>query len=282
VRGHVDAEVLALYAEGQLSRRRTARVRAHLSGCPECGATLAALAEVSTQLSYVPAAAMPAVVAARLDAALSAESAHRGAAPAPRPPRRPMWSPGALRILAATGVAVVLAGGVGYALSQFSGSAPAGSSGPASSTVPKPLHRSPVMGAPNLSPGGHIVKPSTSPPTSPPSSPPYARTGTDYQSGTLAAQAQRQLAAYTVSGMSGPQLLKPASIPAQVPTCVSRTAQGRPVLFVDLARYQHRPAIVMVLGRPDTVIAVSYSCARLHSALMDRARLPVTSGSPAR
>jgi hypothetical protein len=277
--GHVDAEVLALYAEGQLSRRRTTRVRAHLSGCPECGATLAALAEVSTQLSYVSAAAMPTAVAARLDAALSAESAHRGAAPAPRPPRRPMWSPGALRVLAATGVAVVVAGGVGYALSQLSGSSPAGTAAPASSAVPKPLHRSPVMGAPNMSnPGGHMVKPNRSSP----SSPPYARTGTDYRTGTLVAQAQRQLATYTVPGMSGPQLLKPAGIPAQVPTCVSQIAQGRPVRFVDLARYQQRPAIVMVLGRPDTVIAVSYSCAPLHSAPMDRARLPVTSGSPAR
>jgi hypothetical protein len=271
--GHVDAEVLALYAEGQLSRRRTARMRAHLSGCPECGATLAALAEVSAQLSYVPAPAMPAAVAARLDAALSAEAAHRGAAPAPRPPRRPVWSPGALRILAATGVAVVVAGGVGYALSQFSGS-PAGTAAPASSAVPKPLHRSPVMGGPNMSPGGgHMVKPNTTPP----SSPPYARTGTDYRTGTLATQAQRQLATYTVPGMSGPDLLKPTDIPAQAPTCVGQTAQGRPVLFVDLARYQHRPAIVMVLGRPDTVIAVSYSCAPLHSA-----PLRVTSGSPAR
>jgi Putative zinc-finger len=271
MRGHVDAEVLALYAEGQLSRRRTVRVRAHLSGCPECGATLAALAEVSAQLSHVPAPAMPAPVAARLDAALSAESAGRAAAPAPAapPPRR---NPGALRILAATGAALVVAGGVGYALTQFSGSAP-NAAVPASSGVPKPQHRSPVMGGPNISsPGGHIVKPNTNSP----SSPVYARTGTDYRTGTLATQAQRQLAMYTVPGLSGPRLLEPGNIPGQVSHCVSQLAQRRPV-FVDLARYQHRPAIVIVLGRPERVIAVSYSCAPLHSA-----RLPVTSGSPAR
>ncbi len=81
MRGHVDAESLALYAEGQLSRGRTARVRAHLSGCPQCATTLAALAEVTIQLSHVPAAPIPSPVAARLDAALSAESAHRAAAP---------------------------------------------------------------------------------------------------------------------------------------------------------------------------------------------------------
>ena len=85
MRGHVDAESLALYAEGELSRGRAARVRAHLSGCPDCAATLAALAEVTTQLSHVPAPPMPSAVAARLDAALSAEAAHRAAAPAPAP-----------------------------------------------------------------------------------------------------------------------------------------------------------------------------------------------------
>jgi anti-sigma factor RsiW len=274
VRGHVDAEVLALYAEGQLSRRRTARVRAHLSGCPECGATLAALAEVSTQLSHVPAAVMPAPVAARLDAALSAESAGRTVAPAPRPPRRPMRSPGALRILAAAGVAVVVAGGASYAISQFAGSTPAGtSSGQASPAVPKPQHRSPVMGAPNISPGGRDIRSGV--PGG--SGVKFARTGTDYRTGTLAAQAERQLATYTVSGMSGPGEIKQASVPAQVNNCVSQIAQQRPVRFVDLARYQQRPAIVIVLSQPAEVIAVSYSCTPLHSAL-----LPVTSGSPAR
>ena len=102
MRGHVDAESLALYAEGQLSRGRTARVRAHLSGCPQCATTLAALAEVTIQLSHVPAPPMPSAVAARLDAALRAESAHRAAAPAVAAPagasrgRRgadPLWSP---------------------------------------------------------------------------------------------------------------------------------------------------------------------------------------------
>ncbi len=267
MRGHVDAEVLALYAEGQLSRRRTARVRAHLSGCPDCGATLATLAEVSTQLSHVPAATVPTAVAARLDAALSAEWAHRATAPAPvpRPPRRPVWSPGALRILAATGVAVVVAGGVGYALSLSSGSPPAGTSAPASSAVPKPQHRSPVMGGPNVSPGGHDIH-SSVPGGSSGSGAKFARSGTDYQPGALVMQTRRQLAAYRVPGMSGPGQLKQASIPAQVHTCVSQTAQGRPVLLVDLARYQQRPAMVIVLGRPEQVIAVSYSCARLHSA----------------
>ena len=77
--------------------------------------------------------------------------------------------------------------------------------------------------------------------------------------------------------VSGPHQLAAASVPAQVRNCVSQIAHGRPVLFVDLARYQQRPAIVIVLGKPDTVIVVSHSCAPLHSA-----RLPVTSGPTTR
>ena len=215
MRGHVDAESLALYAEGELSRGRTARVRAHLSGCPDCATTLAALADVTTQLSHVPAPTMPAAVTARLDAALNAEAAHRAAAPSapapagPPPRRNPRWSPTGLRILAGTAVTLVVAGGVGYTLSQVSGSS-SGSSGTASSAAPAPKHRT-VKGAPFLSPGG-VEKPAASSP----GGPAYAQTGTDYQRGTLAAQAERQLVLYTTSGISGPHRLALANVPVQV------------------------------------------------------------------
>ena len=55
MRGHVDAESLALYAEGLLSRRQSARIRSHLSSCPECAATQQQLAGVTALLGQVPA-----------------------------------------------------------------------------------------------------------------------------------------------------------------------------------------------------------------------------------
>ncbi len=114
MRGHVDAESLALCAEGLLSRRRSERIRSHVASCPECAATQARLTQVPALLAQVPPPALPPGIAARLDAALSAEAALRAAGdpgtvpenaePAQRPdtgpgphpartrPPRPSWS----------------------------------------------------------------------------------------------------------------------------------------------------------------------------------------------
>ena len=275
MRGHVDAESLALYAEGELSRGRTARVRAHLSGCPDCAATLAALAEVTTELSHVPAPSVPSPVAARLDAALSAEAAHRAAAPVPgtppagpshrRPPRRnPIWSPAAVRILAGTAVTLVVAGGVGYAVSQFSGS---GTASPGSAPSGQSGHHPAAQAEPNISrgaSGGHVMKPRTGPYI--PTGTRWVQTGTDYRPGTLAAQGQKLLAEYDTPGISGPAMRPADTISPDVRNCVSQASHGRTVVVVDQARYRGHPAIVIVLGKPDAaVIAVSPSCAPLQS-----------------
>src|ERR1700722_14269435 len=79
MRGHVDAESLALCAEGLLSRRRSERIRSHLASCPECAAAQARLTEVPALLAQVPLPPLPPGIAARLDAALSAEVASRAA-----------------------------------------------------------------------------------------------------------------------------------------------------------------------------------------------------------
>jgi hypothetical protein len=291
MRGHVDAESLALCAEGLLSRRRTARVRAHLTGCAACARTATALGEVTTRLSQVPAPPLPAAVAARLDAALSAESAQRAASPAPapvpttapagapgpRPPRRgPLWSPSALRILAAAGVAVVVAGGVGYGLSQLSGSSSSSSSSHSgAAAVPAASANRAPNAEPNLgtspgprmhsgaNPGGTTTR--------------YIRSDTDYRAGTLVVQAQQKLAVYDVPGITGPGIVPATQVPATVLDCVSRIAGTRRVVLVDQARYERQPAIVMVLDTPETVKAVSSSCRVLNSA-----PLPVTSGTGTR
>src|SRR5512135_2726356 len=77
MRGHVDAESLALCAEGLLGRRRSGRIRSHVARCPQCAATQARLTQVPALLARVPTPPVPPGIAARLDAALSAETARR-------------------------------------------------------------------------------------------------------------------------------------------------------------------------------------------------------------
>ncbi|MCP2313163.1 anti-sigma factor family protein [Kitasatospora paracochleata] len=89
---HPDIDVLADLTEDLLPAERAAEVRAHLADCPDCAETHAALAEVSRLLGDTEPPAMPEDIAARIDAALAAESAARAAVtPAPE---RPATTPG--------------------------------------------------------------------------------------------------------------------------------------------------------------------------------------------
>jgi hypothetical protein len=81
VTSHLDTGVLADYREGLLSRRRSARISAHLTRCARCSSLDADLAEVSTLLASAPTPAMPAHLVARLETALAAEAAALAATP---------------------------------------------------------------------------------------------------------------------------------------------------------------------------------------------------------
>lgn len=67
---HPDLETLADSAEGVLEPSENEQVLDHASVCVECTEALRSLAEVSAALAALPAPAMPAGVAARLDATL--------------------------------------------------------------------------------------------------------------------------------------------------------------------------------------------------------------------
>ena len=280
MRGHVDAESLALCAEGLLSRRRSERIRSHVASCPECAAAQARLTEVPALLAQVPPSPLPPGIAARLDAALSAEAARRaapdpgtvpehavpaqapGTAPRPRAdrPRGPrLRMPVAARVLAAAGVLVV-AGGVGYAVSQ-SPSSPSSSSSSSSagsaavpSTVAGPDSRSAAGGAmPGVSRGGgvHFT---------------VRHSGTLYRKSTLAAQAAALLATPS-AGLNRPGkgtggLSRQAPSPA-LAECVDKVASlaavhAGAVKLVDQGRYQGRPATVIVVRATDAQPATVY------------------------
>lgn len=68
---HPDLDTLADLHADALDASTAERVRAHASSCPQCGPVLAALDGVRDELRALPVPAMPAAVAARLDATLA-------------------------------------------------------------------------------------------------------------------------------------------------------------------------------------------------------------------
>jgi hypothetical protein len=189
---HIQAEVLARYRSGDLGKRRSRRITAHLASCHRCTTASSDLAEVSQLLRATSTLPMPADITARIEAALAAEAAQpsrakgrasqlaaagagRGPGGAqhsgPRSRRkvpasgRSGWpalrSPVALRVLAGTAVAAVIAGGA-YTAGQLAGASSTGTASSASAAQPRasrssdaPMVRTPSAGdlAPESSPG---------------------------------------------------------------------------------------------------------------------------------
>lgn len=306
MRGHVDAESLALCAEGLLSRRRTELVRSHLAGCPECAAAAARLGQVPALLAQVPAPALPPGIAARLDAALSAEAAHRAAddsgtvpdhaapdhaAPAPVPVlraarSRPGWRRGprlrlpvAARVLAAAGVLAAV-GGVSYAVAQSSSpastsSSSAGGSVAAPATTAVPRVHSPASRNGAAAPFGGSAQFTVH----------HSRT--DYRPDTFAAQAATLLK-NPAAGLNHPG--KGGGLSRQAHTsalagCVDRVTGPVPagdLKLVDAARYQGHPATVIVVqaspARPGTVYVAGPRCSSSVSDILAQAPLPASAG----
>lgn len=298
MRGHVDAESLALCAEGLLSKRQSERIRAHVAGCPECAAAQARLSEVPALLAQVSPPSLPPVTAARLDAALSAEAARRGAqAPGLAPgqgadhapdragaarspeavpgPRRPPWRglrlPVAARVLAVAGVLVV-AGGVGYVVTQSSPSLSTSSSA-APRTGAGAAH-SPARSAragPNLSvPFGTAFT--------------VTHSGTRYNPHTFAAQAARVLPDSSTgpsrpgsqSGQSGQSRRSGPMLTGCVIKVVGADRASE-VKLVDQARYGGQPATVIVVAatatQPGMIYVVQAPCSASDARILARAPL---------
>ncbi|HUY44834.1 MAG TPA: hypothetical protein VMV92_03795 [Streptosporangiaceae bacterium] len=278
MRGHVDAESLALCAEGLLSRRRSARIRSHLSGCAQCAATQARLSEVPALLARVPPPSLPPDVVARLDAVLRAESG--AAVPSslspPASPGRRRWPllgrpllhwPVTVRVLATAGVLVVVAG-ISYGVARFSSSSSSASS--ASSAA------APAAGTPALRPGATANAPAAS-------ALPVIHSETRYREGQLATQLAGVLLRNPPGSLgrtpgSAGGLARPADITLQ--GCVARFAAGGEVRLVDVSSYQGRPATVIVVdsraGGPATAWVVGPGCSADRPDLITRVVLPAT------
>ena len=284
---HVSTEHLARFRAGDLSPARSRRVAAHLRNCDRCRETSDALARVPSLLAAVEVPPMPAHLAARIETALAAESAHRAAgapspAGAPSAPKRPARHSGAgarrrhrrpvilsapaLRVLAGVGAAVVLVGGGVELLSHATGASSSAGSSSGSGNAPAVRHqagsqvsgpRSTSGGTFNGANGGiqyqHDGRTTVITPV---------QSGTSYRSARLTQQVSSVIAAHRGQFRSAVPAATPNSgtatplaPPRTLSGCVSRIAAGRTVLLVDVARFDHKPATIIVTARQGAVAA---------------------------
>jgi hypothetical protein len=293
---HFSDETLADYAGDALKPRKTARVSSHLSGCTTCQGRLAALKAVPNLLASVRYPPIPERLSSRIEMALASESSARLASepqteagrrdlPARARSERRGWrmpvfrSPLVLRTVAATGAAVIVAGG-GYEIVAHSSSGPSTSSGNAGISAPAShssasgnavgnAGRVTVGPAVTYHHNGHAatIKPVHS------STNFLAATLPQQASATITAQdkAKSSTAVPSATGQPANSSNTSSQSQAGLQACVNRIAAGRTVLLVDIARYEGKSATIIVTAqtaRRAEVYAVGSGCSASSSDIL--------------
>ncbi len=259
---HLDSDVLAEFRAGLIARRRGARITAHLAGCDRCRALDDQLAGVSALLASVPAPAMPDSVARRLDTVLAAEVAARAEAAGgddperagldrPREHRTPRhraanrgFRPVALRVLAPVAVVLLAAGGYGLSrLASPGGQMIASSAGSASSASAAAGANRAASGAegPSAAPAASPLKGAARLPRFTAANFPFVASGTNFSSDEAVRKQQVE------NDLRVPVASRPSEAASrQVRGCVRNLAGDHPVLLVESALFEGRPATLIV------------------------------------
>lgn len=280
MKGHLDADVLAEYRAWLITGRRRRAIAAHLSGCAECAALDARLAQVSALLAATPAPSMPDAVARRLDDALAAEvhrpiSAERPAVPA-KHRGLPSWAgrswagrswAGAFRarVLAPVAAAAAVLAGGGYVLSQVGSTSAL--SGPASAgnadTGQAVSSGSGASAGPASSAGRSRMSPDRNNQAVPGSGVYAVTSDVNYTAAMLKTQVVAQLRARPA--------LHATLAPAAVSACVLRITHNAIPVLTEKARYQDTPATVIVVSRDgsDQVWVAGPHCTATNSDILN-------------
>ncbi len=295
---HASAEELALLAEGELRRRKATKVSAHVASCTQCTQVQAELTAVPAVLSGVPYPPLPATVSVRIESAIRVEVNHRFAeAPAteagrgflPAPGRRqrastvqrgwhlPGLSVPATRLVAAAG-AVVVVGGGGYLVASNLNSGV--STSPSSSGAP-PSTSQPMTAGPNVtygSPGSQHTIHSVSSSTDFVPKELRAQVLEAYHEAQVKGEAGNVSFGGTGAPTAGPlQAAAGSGVGTRLAGCMKSVADGQMVLLLDLAKYEGKPAMIVVLGSTATsqaeVIVTTDGCSATSPDVLTRAPL---------
>jgi hypothetical protein len=307
---HSSAEELALLAEGELRRRKAAKVSAHVAGCTQCTQVRAELVEVQTVLSTVPYPPLPAAVSVHIESALRVEVNHRIAeAPAteasrgvlPARSRRqragvgqrgwhlPGLSIPATRLVAAAGAVVVVGGGGYLVASNVTSGVPTSSS---ASGAP-PSTSQPMTAGPDVtygSPGSqHTIHSVSSNMNFVPKQlraealAAYHEAQVKGEAGNVSLGGTSAPSGGSVHGNAASPLQTNAAAAAgsgggtRLAGCMKSVADGRMVLLLDFARYEGKPAMIVILGSTVTsqaeVIVTTNGCSATSPNVLTRAPL---------
>ncbi|HYK71460.1 MAG TPA: hypothetical protein VEV45_26205 [Streptosporangiaceae bacterium] len=264
---HASAVELASLAVGELRVRKATRIETHLARCEDCTLTRRQLDGMPAVLAGASFPSIPERVTIRIEATLAVEArqriadlpateAGRGDLPAGHR-RRAAWSGWQLprlsvtatRLVAGTAVLAIVAAGT-YELSQHTGGATT-SSAAGSAAAPAPVQQ--MSAGPDVTYGTagarhtiHVFQSSAN----------FAHgsLGTEAVDAVHAAEA-RSVAAQPPS-VKAPSNVPNASAagsaaggtPSRLAGCVNLIAAARTVLLVDIARFEHKPATIIVLA----------------------------------
>jgi hypothetical protein len=302
---HLDTEILAEFQAGLITGRRGTQITAHLAGCDRCTALGDQLAGVSALLASVPRPAMPDSVARRLDTILTAENAARSVnndaerARADRPGhpasgRRRTPRPG-FRLLSArvlAPVAVVLLAAGGYGLSRAigpGGQVTASSGSSAGRSVAEPAAGS-AKSAPSVAASNPVNAPRASA-SSPPvrgaaGSAPQARRLTpanfslvastvNFSAATFERQVEQELSTAPPAAAGPP-------VTPQLRGCVQNLTHSTPLVRVESARFEGKPATLVVAraGPDDTAWIAGPGCSATSRDVLATATVPAGTSEP--
>lgn len=299
---HLEAEVLAEFRAGLITGRRGARITAHLAGCDRCTALGDQLAGVSALLASVPLPVMPDSLAHRLDTVLAAEAARpaqvktdqaeRVHAERPAPPAtsrarrpRPRLQRLSLRVLAPVAVVVLAAGGYGLSLIAGPGGQVTASSGssaeraegqaPAASAVGSSRDNAPksppVRGAQGTAPLPQRITAAN-----------FALVASTVNfsadPATLKQQVEQELRTASPAGASATA----PPVTRQLRGCVQNLTRGATLVRVESARFQGKPATLVVTraGPGDTAWIAGPDCSATSRDVLATTTVPAGTSGP--